>query len=198
MPDERYAPAGFDRAAISFPAIDREGLPGNPRGMVRGEKHNTASNIFRGAESLERDSIYQRLLSLCTTSLPLAFGVGVGPHETGRDAVDGNVPRAQLMSELARQADHGGFGGGIGLDAGQAYRESGTAGNIHDAPEARGLHAWRDRLTQVERTTDVDGENRVPFLQCDGFQRLADLTQYTSGVVHENVDSTAGTVDLVH
>ena len=55
-----------------------------------------------------------------------------------------------------------GLGGGIGLDAGEADREPGTARDVDDAPAARGLHPRRHRLTQIERAADVDGEDRVP------------------------------------
>src|SRR6185295_10501595 len=52
--------------------------------------------------------------------------------------------------------------------------------------------------TQVERATDIDGENRVPLLRCDRFEWSADLPKYASGIVHQDIDLPAGPVDFLH
>ena len=122
----------------------------------------------------------------------------IGSHETGSDAVDGDLPGTELVSELARQTDERGLGGGIGLDAGEADREPRTTRDVDDATEASGLHPRRHSLTQIERAADIHGEDRVPVIGRYRFQRPADLPEHAAGIVHQNVDAPARQVDFLH
>ena len=93
-------------------------------------------NILRRSQALERDVLQQGLLPGFAHGLPLPFGVGVGAHKSGCNAIDSNVPLSKLMTQLARQAYQCRFGCCVGLDARQADCQTGPAGNVDDAPAA--------------------------------------------------------------
>ena len=155
-------------------------------------------NVLRRTKPLEGNRVQQGLLPGRATGLPLTFGVGVGSHKTRRDAIDGDIPGTEFMPELAGQADQCRFGSSIGLDAGEADRQSGTAGDIHDAPAACCLHARRHGLAKVKRATHVDGENCVPLFGGNSFQRLADLPQHAARIVHQNIHPATRCVYFRH
>ncbi len=94
---------------------------------------------------LERDAFDQQALALGAVGLPLLPGRRVGQHESRRHAVDRDAERAELVAELARQADQARLGRGIGLDAGLADAEARAARDVDDAPAPRGLHAESER-----------------------------------------------------
>ena len=87
-------------------------------------------------------------LPLLAVRLPLPLGRRVGAHEAGRDVVDRDAPRAELMRQLPGEADLRGLGRRVGLDAGQADPQARAAGDVDDAAGPRGLHARRDRLRE--------------------------------------------------
>ena len=100
--------------------------------IIGGEEHHHRGDVVGRAEPLQRDVLKQPLLALLAHRLPLPLGGRIGADEARRDVVDGDVPRPELVRELARQADLPGLGAGIGLDAGQADAETGAAGDVDD------------------------------------------------------------------
>ena len=146
-------------------------------------------DVVGRAEALERDAIDQRALPVLAVRLPLPLGRRVRAHEAGRDVVDGDAPRPELVGELAREADLRRLRRRVGLDAGEADAEPGAARDVDDPSAARRLHAGRHRLREVERAGDVDVEDRLPVRRRDLLERPADLSEHAAGVVHQNVDA---------
>src|SRR5207253_1364093 len=89
-----------------FPAIDRQHLAVDKPGQIRGKEHDSISYIRCAAQPFHRDPVKQRSLSFLSIPSPLLFRCGIGANETGRDAVDGDPERTELVSELSSEADH--------------------------------------------------------------------------------------------
>ena len=121
--------------------------------------------------------------------LPLPLGRRVRAHEAGRDVVDGDAPRPELVRELPRQSDLRRLRRRVRLNAGEADAEPRAARDVDDAAAARRLHPRRDGLRAVERAGDVDVEDVLPLVRRDLLERAADLAEHAAGVVHENVDA---------
>ena len=81
-------------------------------------------DVFGRAKPLKGDALDQRGLAFGPVGLPLPFRGGVGTNKAGGDIVDRDAPGAEFVGELAGEADLGGLGRGVGLDAGQADAET--------------------------------------------------------------------------
>ncbi len=92
-----------------------------------------------------------------------------------------------LVRELPGESDLRRLGRRVRLDAGEADAQPGAAGDVHDASPARRLHARRHGLRTVERAVHVHGEDRLPFLRRDLFQRSSHLAEHAACVVHQDV-----------
>ena len=74
-----------------------------------------------------------------------------------------------------------------------------VTGSVHGVPVAfLARHARGHRLAQVESAIHVDREDRIPLRWRDGLQGLTDLSQYPTGVVHQDADRRACNIDLCH
>ena len=105
---------------MSLPPIYRKHLTANPPGVIRGEEQHAVRDVIRRAQALEGDALDQFALAFLAVSLPLAFGGGVGAHEAGRDAVDGDLPGAEFVPKLTGEGDDRRLRRRIRLDACQA------------------------------------------------------------------------------
>lgn len=170
-------------------------------------------DVVGRAQALEGDAFDQGRLAFGAVGLPLALSGGVGADEAGGDVVDRDAPGAELVGELAGEADLGGLGGGVGLDAGEADAETGATRDIDDAAEAGGLHGGGNGLGEEKSGGDVHVENCLPLLRGDLFERLADLAEHAARVIDQHVylaarplrfgdesldDSAIGHVDAAH
>src|SRR5450631_1154103 len=171
----------------SLTAVHADHLTADPGGEIGGEKNHHRSDVVGRAESLCRDILEQLLPAVLAHRLPLLLGCRIGAYETRRDVVDGDVPGAEFMRELARQPDLASLGAGIGLNAGEADAEPGTAGDVDDAPIAALFHAGGHGLRHEEGAGKIDVENRLPIGLRDFLQWSPDLATYAAGVVDENI-----------
>lgn len=112
--------------------IDADHLARDPVGEIRREEHHHGRDILGRAQSLQGDVLQKLSLSLGAHRLVLPLRRRVREHEAGSDIVDRDVPGAEFVGELSRQAYLAGLGAGIGLNAGQGDAKPGTAGNIDD------------------------------------------------------------------
>lgn len=97
------------------------------------QEHHRSRNILR----LPHSSIRIRLIQLLLASTPLHQHRSHLAHkETRRNTVDENVSGPELDSEVAREMEHGGFGGGVRVCAGfteGADAEAGDGAGYDDA-----------------------------------------------------------------
>src|SRR5258706_9567838 len=94
--------------------VDRQDLAVDEARQVGGEEHHRLGDIVRRAQALERDAVDQRALALRAVGVPLRLAGRIAADEARRDAVDPDAVRAELMGELARQAEQRVLGRAIG------------------------------------------------------------------------------------
>src|SRR5437763_1094115 len=90
-------------AAVSSTACGSR--PGAPGGAVGGAEHDAVGRVVRRAAPLEGQALHLLVLPPRPVGFPLALRGGVAEHEPRRDVVVGAAPGAQLVGQLARQAD---------------------------------------------------------------------------------------------
>src|SRR5665213_3042406 len=78
-------------------AIDRDHLPGHPRGLVGCEEEDAVGNVLRGAETPRRDRLHEPRLSVRPVRLELRDRRGIREDETGSDRVDGDAETSELV-----------------------------------------------------------------------------------------------------
>src|SRR4030095_4630361 len=155
-------------------------------------------DVLRFAEAAHGDALDHRLLALGPVGLPLPLVVGAGAQKARRHGVDRDAVRSELVRELAHQAELGGPGGGVGLDAGQADAEPGAARDHDDAALALLLHARRHGAAGKERAFDIDRLDRAPVFVAHLFDRALALATHAARDMHQHVDAAAGLFDLAH
>jgi len=111
-------------------------------------------------------------------------------REAGRDIVDGAPKGAELVRELARQADLRRLRRGVGLDAGEADAEPGAARDVDDPAGARRLHARHTACARLK--TPVTLTSKI-CCHCWGvtFSIAGRLAADAAGVGDEDVDAAA-------
>ena len=85
-------------------------------------------DVVGASGAFDGDAVDEPLLAFRAHRMPLLFAGGVGADEAGGDAVDGDAEGAEFVGKLADEADLSRFGGGVGLDSGEADAEAGAAG----------------------------------------------------------------------
>ena len=173
---------------LSLASVHAQHLAGDPAGIVRGEEQHGMGDVLGRAQALQRDRLDEALLPLLAIGLPLPLRRRIGADEAGRDIVDGDAPGAELMGELARQADLRRLGRGIGLDAGQADAEAGAAGDVDDAAATCRASCRAPPPATVEGAGHIDVEDGLPFRRRDLLQRPADLAEHAAGIVDQDID----------
>ena len=121
----------------------------------------------------------RRPSSLSTRSVVIS--VSVTP---GRDGVDADPARPELLRERPGQADQPGLGGAVGRRLGDAHLAE-PRRDVDDRAAAALDHRRQRRAAGVERRRQVGPDDRVPFGRLD-LEERPDLRQ--AGVVDEAVD----------
>src|SRR3954464_5753352 len=101
-------------------AIDRDHLPGDPRGLLGDEEEDAVRDVLGLAETPRGDVAEHRALPRLAVALPLADARRVREGDPGRDAVHRYPERAELVRGLPREANLARLRARIGLDSGEA------------------------------------------------------------------------------
>jgi hypothetical protein len=153
----------------------------------RGEEQHGGRDVPGLAEPAHRDALHERALAGLAAALPLPLGVGLAAHEAGRHGVDGDAVLAELMRELAHEAELRGLRRRAALDAGEAHAEPGARGDHHDAARAPALHHRDHRARGKEGALDVDVLDRVPRRLARLLNRLRRLPEDAARDMDEDV-----------
>ena len=116
----------------------------------------------------------------------------IGADEAGRDVVDGDSPRPELVRELARETDLRRLRRRVRLDAGEADTESRAARDVDDAPVRAAFIDGATACDMKNAPETFTSKMRLPVARRDLFERTSDLAEDAAGVVDENVDSLGG------
>src|SRR5579859_622248 len=97
-------------------AVDRYGLPGNPRGSLGDEELHAVDDVRRLSQPPHGDARHQLPLALLAVALPLPLGRRIGADEARSDAVDRDAERPELVRHLPGEPDLGRLRAGVCLD----------------------------------------------------------------------------------
>src|SRR6185312_9469305 len=101
-------------------AIDGENLAVDEAGQIGCEEDYGIGNILRRSKPAHRDALDQCALFVRTIAGPLLLAC-FGAHEAGRDRVDADAVRPELVSQLARKPQQRMLACAIGLYAGERW-----------------------------------------------------------------------------
>src|SRR5689334_25117682 len=123
-----------------FPTVDRQYLASDPPSIVGREEQHAVRDVLGCTESLERDPLDQRALAFLAVRLPLTLGRRIRAHESRRDVVDRDVPRPELVRELARQPDLRRLRRSVRLNSRETDPQSRATRDVDDPTALRGFH----------------------------------------------------------
>src|SRR5580692_2938221 len=169
--------------------INRDRLPGHPRGPLGYEELHAVGDVLGFAEPARRYALHQLPLALLAVALPLPLGRGVGQDEPGSDAVHGDAERPELVRHLPGEPDLAGLRAGVGLDTGQADAAACSRGDVDDPAPVALLHRGDRGPGAQERAVQVGLHDRIPVLVGDLLDRLAYLAHDAPGGVDQDVDA---------
>src|SRR5690606_24863814 len=92
----------------------------------------------------------------------------IGPDVAGADGVHGDVVRAEVEGEPARQADEHRLATGVGRVLCQRGPDAGNGSDVHDAATAVLYHARAHRLDAPDGAFDVDSDEPVDGINVHG------------------------------
>jgi hypothetical protein len=165
--------------------VEDVALAGDAGGVVGGEEEGEAGDLFGDEEALE---------GLAGEDLGDVFGgvpelvLAWGLDGAGKDGVDADVVRAELVGEGAGEADEGGLGGDVDGKA-RGRDDPGDRTHINDGAALALLHAGKNGLGDEELVLEVEGEGAVPG---GGGYVFGGVAGVVAGVVDEDVESGVG------
>src|SRR5579863_3258573 len=114
--DRVSAAAAAASAALPSP-VDADRLTGDEAGGFRGEKGDHRRHFVGGAETAHRDrlrALGETALDIARVFAPIGADRPRGADRARQHGVDGDAERREVAGERFREADDGGFRGGIG------------------------------------------------------------------------------------
>ena len=161
-------------------AVDDVALVGDGAAVVGGQEEGEAGDFFGLQFSFE--GLAGEHLGYVGFVEPESL-LALGKDAPGKDGIDADVVRAELVGEGAGEADDGSFGGDVDGQVGGGD-EPGDGAHIDDGAALTLAHAGDDGLGEEELVFEVDGEERVPEFGGDVAGVVAGVV---GGVVDEDV-----------
>src|SRR2546425_1604276 len=150
------------------PAVHHERLAGDPARLVAGEIDGGPADVPRRALDAERDRPATALAHLRTEVLDHR-----SPHRPGRDRVDANRFRRELVRHADDEAEDAGLRRGVRGTPGAADRRHRR--HARDGATAAPLEGGHGGLGREQHRLEVHGHHTVPLVLGRVHQRLARL-----------------------